>query len=99
MIKFSQIKSFDWDNYNINKNWLKHNVTPKECEEVFFDKNNKMLSDALHSDNEKRFIIVGRTFKKRLLFVAFIVRRNEIRIISARDIKKKKEIKLYEKRA
>lgn len=98
MLKLSQIKGFDWDNYNIDKNWLKHQVTPEECEQVFIDKKNKTLRDTFHSEKEKRYIIIGKTFAQRLLFIAFTVRSNRVRIISARDLKKNKEIKLYEEK-
>ena len=98
MLKLSQIKDFDWDNYNAPKNWLKHQVTPEECEQIFFDKKNKIIEDTLHSEKEKRYIIIGKTFTQRLLFIAFTIRNNRIRIISARDIKKNKEIKLYEEK-
>jgi len=87
---------FEWDKGNEGKNFLKHKVTGEECEEVFFDANKKILKDVLHSNNENRFIIIGQSKIKRLLFVAFTFRKNKIRIISARDLNKK-ERKLYEK--
>jgi len=57
-----------------------------------------MYKDKLHSKKEQRFIILGKTKNKRLLYTVFTIRNNEIRIISARDINKK-ERKLYEKKA
>ena len=97
MLNFSRLKGFDWNKWNVDKNWIKHKVSIKECEEIFFDKSKKILNDLLHSSREKRYIILGKTLKKRLLYAVFTVRRNKIRIISARDINKK-EIKLYEKK-
>jgi len=88
--------SFDWDEGNIGKNWRKHKVKDKECEEVFFDNHKKVSKDKLHSKKEERFIFLGKTKKGRLLYVVFTIRNNETRIISARDINKK-ERKLYEK--
>ncbi len=96
MFNFSRLKGFDWNKWNVDKNWIKHKITSKESEEIFFDKNKKILKDLLHSNKETRYIILGETAKKRLLYAVFTVRRNKIRIISARDINKK-EIKLYEK--
>ncbi len=29
---------FDWDNNNQYKNFIKHNVIPWECEQIFFNK-------------------------------------------------------------
>ncbi|MBU1129714.1 BrnT family toxin [Patescibacteria group bacterium] len=87
---------FQWDKSNINKNFLKHQVSDTECEEVFFDNEKKIKKDPLHSKKEKRYILLGKTKKQRLLFIVFTTRKQKIRIISARDINKR-EIKLYEK--
>lgn len=86
---------FDWDRGNIGKN-KSHTVEDKEAEEVFFDKKRKLFTDVVHSGNEKRIRIVGRTKHGRLLFVVFTMRSSAVRIISARDINKK-EAYLYEK--
>lgn len=73
---------------------MRHGVSDQECEEVFFDSNKRVLKDVLHSGNEERFILLGKTKTKRLLFCVFTIRKDKIRIISARDINKK-EINLY----
>lgn len=85
---------FQWDKGNQGKNWENHHVGDEECEEVFFDADKKVAKDILHSHTEKRYILIGKTKRARLLFVAFTIRNLKIRIISARDIKKK-ERKLY----
>jgi len=77
---------------------MKHNVNDKETEEVFFDKKRYIFKDKLHSNNEERFRIIGKTKRQRLLFIVFTIRGNKIRIVSARDINKK-EVYLYEKKA
>ena len=87
---------FDWDKGNIDKNWGKHKVSNNEREEVFFDENKKILKDVLHSIDEKRYILLGKTKRDRLLYVVFTIRGEKIRVISARDINKK-ERRLYEK--
>lgn len=86
---------FDWNEGNIGKN-KKHHIEDKESEEVFLDEFKIIYKDILHSKTEERFIIIGKTEKKRLLYVVFTKRGKKIRIISARDTNKK-EIKLYEK--
>lgn len=85
---------FEWDKGNINKNLIKHSVTNKEAEEVF---NNQPLisEDIKHSEKELRFQALGKTDKERLLFLSFTIRKNKIRIISARDMNKK-EVSKYE---
>lgn len=87
---------FIWDEGNIDKNWMRHKVTNRECEEVFFDKNKKIAKDIFHSKKEKRYILLGKTKKDRLLFTIFTIRNKKIRVISSRNINKK-ERSLYEK--
>ena len=77
---------FEWDKGNSGKN-LKHKVENNEAEEAFFDKNVKTFPDPTHSKFEDRFILLGKTKKKRLLYIVFTRRKKRIRIISARDIK------------
>lgn len=100
-VKFdlSKIEGFDWDKGNIDKNLIKHDVTDEESEEVF--SNNPFVSeDIQHSMQEQRFQALGETHQGRLLFVSFTIRevdeRLKIRVISARDMNRKEEIK-YEK--
>ena len=88
---------FDWDTANSDKNKRRHNVSDGECEETFFDQHKVVLKDKLHSGTEERFILLGKTKQERLLFIAFTKRNARIRIISARDVTKKKEVRLYEK--
>ena len=90
------ILEFDWDQGNINKNFIKHKVTSQECEEVFFDPRKRILKDILHSGGEGRHILLGKSKSGRLLFIVFTLRKNKIRVISARDLNEK-ERKLYEK--
>ncbi|MDP2650708.1 MAG: BrnT family toxin [bacterium] len=91
-----RFSEFQWDKGNTGKN-RKHGVLDSESEEVFFDENKVMLKDVLHSGNESRFILLGKTKKGRLLFVVFAKRGAKIRIISARDINKKEKY-LYEEK-
>jgi len=97
MLTIKEPIEFLWDKGNIDKNWINHKVTDTECEEVFFDKNKKTFKDKLHSKNEERFRIIGKTRGRRILFVVFTIRKNKVRIISARGINKK-EVKLYEEK-
>ena len=86
---------FEWDEGNQEKP-SKHGLTPEETEEVFFDENKVTFTDKIHSLNEERLRIIGKTKKNKLLFVVFTRRGKKIRIISARDINRK-EVSLYEK--
>ena|SRR3989344_4052195 len=89
--------SFEWDKGNQEKNWKKHKVSLGEAEEIFFDLHKKEYFDPQHSHVEQRRILVGKTRSNRLLFVVYTIRKERIRVISVRDVKKEKERRLYEK--
>lgn len=86
--------AFEWDKGNSGKNFGKHRVTDRECEEVFFDGEKKILKHVLHAGSEPRYLILGKTKENRLLFLVFTIRSKSIRVISARD-PSKKERKVY----
>ncbi len=90
---------FEWDAGNSGKNKRSHKVEDWECEEVFFDPQKVILKDKLHSGAEERFILLAKTRQNRLLYLVFTVRAEKVRVISARDVTKRKEIELYEKAA
>ncbi|KQC15222.1 MAG: hypothetical protein APR63_12450 [Desulfuromonas sp. SDB] len=89
---------FEWDQHNVEKNWEKHNVTPLECEQIFFNQPLVIADDTKHSQTEQRFYVLGKTDLGRKLFVVFTIRKKKIRIISARDMNKK-EKRSYERYA
>ena len=82
----SQCAGFEWDKGNFDKNWSKHRVTPFECEQVFFNHPLVVVPDKAHSEKEARFYVLGQSDAGRLLFVVFTVRKDLIRVISARDM-------------
>lgn len=87
---------FEWDQNNRNKNWVKHQVSTSECEQVFFNQPHQIASDSQHSRNENRFSILGITNQGRKLLIIFILRNDNIRVISARDQSKKEREKYHE---
>ena len=88
---------FEWDRGNSSKNWIKHQCSRTECEEVFFNKPLLVVSDTKHSQNEIRYHALGKTNQDRMLFLAFTVRSDKIRVISARDMNRK-ERSIYAER-
>ncbi len=90
----SQVEGFDWDKGNIEKNWDQHRVSYIECEEVFFNQPLLIQEDEIHSMAEPRYYGLGRTNDGRYLFIVFTVRKNKIRVISARDMSRK-ERRIY----
>jgi uncharacterized DUF497 family protein len=90
-----ECSGFQWDKYNIQKNWEKHKVTPVESEQAFFNKPLIITKDLDHSQEEERFYALGKTDQGRRLFIVFTLRKKLIRVISSRDMSKK-ERKIYE---
>jgi uncharacterized DUF497 family protein len=86
---FSGHTGFEWDDHNSRKNWDKHRVEMRECEEVFFNSPILVKEDLKHSQQEPRFYCLGRTGAGRLLFLVFAFRGKLIRVISARDMSRK----------
>ncbi len=80
---------FEWDSHNADKIWLKHHVSPSECEQVFFNLPLVVTDDVKHSEQENRFFALGQTDAERFLFIVFTIRKNKIRVISARDMSRK----------
>lgn len=96
MIDFDHLTGFDWDEGYRQKNWNRHQVSTSECEEVFFNLPLLLQDDPGHSQNEPRCYVLGQTNSARLLFIAFTVRKDKIRVISARDMSRK-EREVYER--
>ncbi len=92
---FSGINGFEWDEENFYKNIGKHGVYDSEAEQIFFNHPLVIKRDHKHSRSEVRYYSLGRTNHERLLFVAFTIRSDKIRVISARDMTNR-EVKVYE---
>src|SRR3989338_10268979 len=91
---FSSPLIFNWDEGNIMKNWQKHAVTSEEAEQVFLNKPLLLLPDTEHSESEVRYLCLGKTNANRRLCIAFTMRDEHIRVISARSMNSK-ERKIY----
>ena len=88
--------SFVWDRQKAAQNARKHRVTFEEAMSVFLDENAIEFFDPDHSEDEDRFLLLGVSWRLRLLVVHYAMRRRgrEIRIISARKATKN-EAKAY----
>lgn len=95
--EFDNFVGFQWDQGNIDKNLIKHNVENWESEQVFFNKPLLVLDDPKHSIPEKRWAAFGKTDADRFLIVIFTRKGGLIRVISARDMNKK-ERKFYDEK-
>ena len=88
----SEFEGFDWDDANIQKNWIKHRVTPTECEQLFFNKPLQITDDSKHPEKEKRYYALGHTNEDRYLFIVFTSRDHLIRVILARSMNRKESL-------
>lgn len=76
---------FIWDSSKASLNKRKHGISFEEAQTVFYDENAIEYFDPDHSEDEDRFIMLGFSFKLRMLVVCYCTRKgNTIRIISAR---------------
>lgn len=89
---------FEWDPGKAKKNLKIHGISFDEASTVFQDSLSLTIYDPLHSEEEDRFVLVGKSSGNRLLVVVHTERENNIRIISARKVTKK-EREQYEKNA
>jgi len=89
---------FKWDENKSRRNKREHGVSFEEAQTVFLDENAIRFFDPDHSDEEDRFIMLGVSFKLRVLVVCHCYRENDevIRLISARKADKD-ECKDYER--
>lgn len=75
---------FEWDQRKAATNLRKHGVAFIDAIAVFSDPLARIFPDPDHSDDEQRELIVGYDGAARLLFVSFVERHGDVRIISAR---------------
>ena len=87
--ELERCQGFQWDSGNAEKNWLAHQVSQAECEQIFFNRPLATRFDAPHSQRESRYFALGQTDSGRRLFVVFTLRGELIRVISARDMNRK----------
>ena len=74
--------SFEWDETKNETNIKKHKISFETAVHVFDDPDYIEMYDFEHSVDEERFIAIGRVGD--ILFVVFVERGENIRIISAR---------------
>ena len=97
MAKYNSFKELANTFHNSTNNYYmikEHQVRPFEAEEAMKDPNAIKGPDEPHSKNEERFGVIGRTRKGRILFLVFTIRSGRIRVLHARDTKRK-ETKIY----
>jgi uncharacterized DUF497 family protein len=85
--------SFSWDDRKNKANQKKHGVSFEEGQTVFFDENAIEYFDPDHSEDEDRFLMLGLSYRLRILVVSYTLRKRgtEIRIISTKKATKKEQ--------
>ena len=84
---------FEWDEAKSRENKRKHGVPFEEAQTVFLDENALRFFDPYHSADEGRFLMLGISFRLRVLVVChcFRVGDSVIRILSARKADRREE--------
>lgn len=75
---------FEWDEAKARSNLAKHGVSFDEAQEVFVDPLSLTTDDPSHSHDEPRLLIIGLSWRGRLLIVSHTARGDRIRLIAAR---------------
>ncbi|MGR3292867.1 MAG: BrnT family toxin [Candidatus Scalindua sp.] len=77
---------FEWDGRKEKTNIKKHGISFDEASTAFYDENAIQFFDPDHSEGEDRFILLGISFKLKVIVVCHCFRKEEtvVRIISAR---------------
>jgi uncharacterized DUF497 family protein len=84
---FERIPAFEWDEKKRASNLDKHGIDFEDATEIFYG---ATLLRRSHRNNEERWLALGET-EDRVVAVVFTLRKNAIRIISARRARKNEE--------
>ena len=87
---------FEWDPKKARLNIKTHGVSFDEASAAFRDPLSQTIDDPLHSEDEDRFVLIGRSIQGRLLVIVHTDRGDRIRIISARLATKKERLRYEE---
>jgi uncharacterized DUF497 family protein len=89
---------FSWDPRKAKANERKHGITFEEASSAFFDEDALVMDDPDHSDDEDRFVLLGLSYRLRLVVVCHALREEAdlIRLISARKAVKQERTQYSE---
>ena len=89
------MEPYEWDLAKANANRALHGVSFEEAATVFDDPLSITVEDEAHSDEEQRYVITGQSALGRLLTVAYTIRADTTRVITAR-VASTRELRAYE---
>ena len=87
---------FEWDPKKARLNVKTHGISFDEASTSFRDPLSQTMDDHLHSEDEERLVLIGRSMQGRLLVIVHTERGDRIRIISARLATKKERFRYEE---
>ncbi|MDQ7838841.1 MAG: BrnT family toxin [Thermodesulfobacteriota bacterium] len=87
---------FEWDPKKARLNVKTHGISFDEASTAFRDPLSQTIDDPLHSEDEERLVLIGRSMQGRLLVIVHTERGDRIRIISARLATKKERVRYEE---
>lgn len=92
---------FEWDERKNRANKRKHGISFEEARTAFYDENAIQFYDPDHSEDEDRFLLLGISFKLRVLVVCHCFRESDtvVRIIAARKADKQEGSEYWRRRA
>ena len=82
---------FEWDDKKAVSNLKKHGISFEEASTVFGDWLAITIDDPLHSEDEDRLIIIGKSEYLITVVVVHVEKHEAIRIISARSATKNEQ--------
>ncbi len=77
-------EAFEWDPQKAQLNATLHGISFQEAATAFDDEHQLTVPDERHSDEEDRLFTVARSSRGQLLAIAWTMRQDATRIISAR---------------
>jgi uncharacterized DUF497 family protein len=91
---------FEWDKEKERINIRKHGISFEEARMVFYDEKAIQFFDPDHLEDEDRFLLLGISFKLRILIVCHCFRESEtvIRLFSARKADREEEQEYWRRR-
>ncbi|TGK58177.1 BrnT family toxin [Leptospira wolffii] len=89
---------FEWDDKKNSSNLKKHQIS---FEQVFLDKDAIYIPDENHSEDEERWLVLGKIANFTIIVVVFVDKSNKneekLRIISARKADKLEEKEYFQR--
>ncbi len=76
-----RVEGFIWAEWVVDKLDWKHSLAPDEVEEAFFNPPYK-----IRRTKGKKYLLYGRSYDGRYLFIVFAWKGKQVKVISARDM-------------